>query len=81
MTEKFKKLTSILEGKVDTIIEAIDKADPTTPEYKEMLINFDVTMGVSSNISTMLMQEEMMKNEQACNCVAPEAAEKEESEE
>lgn len=83
MTEKFKKLSSILEGKVDAIIEAVDKADPTTPEYKELLINFDVTMGVSSNVSAMLMQEEMSRNEQACKCVAPEevTSEKVESEE
>lgn len=73
MKSKFERLCNILEDKTNIIVEAIEKADPTTPEYKDLLVNFDVTMGISANISNMIAQEEMMKAQQCeGKCCAPE---------
>lgn len=75
MKSKFEKLCNILEDKTVILTDAIEKADPTTPEYKDLLVNFDVTMGISANISSMIAQEEMMKAQQEqCQgkCCAPE---------
>ena len=60
MKENLKRLSTILEGKATSLVDAIDKADPTTPEYKELLVNFDVTMGINGNIQNSIMQEELM---------------------
>ena len=61
MKSKFERLCNILENKTIVLTDAIEKADPTTLEYKDLLVNFDVTMGISANISRMISQEEMMQ--------------------
>ena len=67
MKDNFKRLSTILEGKAVSLVDAIEKADPTTPEYKELMINFDVTMAVNGNIQNTLAQEEMMAMQMQAN--------------
>lgn len=67
MKDNFKRLSTILESKAVLLVDAIEKADPTTPEYKELLINFDVTMGVNGNLQNTMAQEEMMAMQMQAN--------------
>lgn len=50
MDEKLKELEKILEPKVDLLVEAIERADATTPKYKDLLGNLDTTLAFLTNI-------------------------------
>lgn len=59
MNEMFSELNSILEKKATELVDAIQKADATSTEYKELLVNFDSTMMIHSNIENILNPKQM----------------------
>lgn len=68
--ENLEKFHEILQSKVDTIVEAIKNADPTTKEYRELLMNYDSTMVVAKNIEMTILA----MNSKPCDssqCCAP----------
>ena len=54
MIKDLVKLVKVLESKVDPIVEAVEKADPTTEEYGELLENFSASMQLISLINRTL---------------------------
>ena len=61
MEKDFIKLESILEKNMPVIIEAIEKADPTTEAYKELLNNFNSSMVIYSQLQEMFMRAAQMQ--------------------
>lgn len=54
MIKDLVKLVKVLESKVEPIVEAVEKADPTTEEYGELLENFSASMQLISLINRTL---------------------------
>ena len=54
MIKDLVKLVKVLENKVEPIVEAVEKADPTTEEYGELLENFSASMQLISLINRTL---------------------------
>ena len=50
MDETLNKLQAILEPKVETLIEAIERADATQSKYKDLLGNLDLTLAFLTNL-------------------------------
>lgn len=46
-------LDNILEKKIPTLVEAIEKADPTSEEYNRLLTNFNSSMIIFSELKGM----------------------------
>lgn len=72
MIEDLTKLTKILDGKVKPMVEAIDKADPASKEYGDLIANFSMTMTLASNLNRTLLDvarraQEMTKEEENNN--------------
>ena len=61
MEKDFIKLEEILEKNMPVIIEAIEKADPTTETYKELLNNFNSSMVIYSQLQEMFMRAAQMQ--------------------
>lgn len=61
MEKDFVKLEEILEKNMPVIIEAIEKADPTTETYKELLNNFNSSMVIYSQLQEMFMRAAQMQ--------------------
>lgn len=59
MQSSLDKLEAVLETKIVTLVDAIDKADPVTPRYKELCLNLDVTMAIHTNLETRRFQTQM----------------------
>ena len=55
MIKDLQKLADVLDTKVQPLVEAIEKADPTKEEYGIMLSNFNATMTVATNIGNTLV--------------------------
>jgi hypothetical protein len=54
MIKDLVKLVKVLESKVEPIVEAVEKADPTTEEYGDLLENFSASMQLISLINRTL---------------------------
>ena len=54
MIKDLVKLVIVIESKVAPIVEAVEKADPTTEEYGELLENFSASMQLISLINRTL---------------------------
>ena len=50
MDEKLNRLETILEPKLEVLIDAIERADATTIKYKELLGNLDTTLAFLTNL-------------------------------
>lgn len=61
MEKDFVRLENILEKNMPSIIDAIEKADPTTEEYKELLNNFNSSMVIYSQLQEMFMRAAQMQ--------------------
>lgn len=55
MIKDLQRLTNALDEKVVALVDAIEKSDPTSDEYKRLLENFNTTMIISTNISQTLI--------------------------
>ena len=72
MIEDLTKLTKILDDKVKPMVEAIEKADPSSKEYGDLLANFSITMTLASNLNRTLLDvaqraKELAKEEENNN--------------
>lgn len=54
MIKDLVKLVKVLESKVEPIVDAVEKADPTTEEYGDLLENFSASMQLISLINRTL---------------------------
>lgn len=54
MSNVLGTLGKSLEEKAKILAEAIDRADPTTSKYHDLLMNFDITMSILNNINMSL---------------------------
>lgn len=61
MEKDFVRLEEILEKNMPSIIDAIEKADPTTETYKELLNNFNSSMVIYSQLQEMFMRAAQMQ--------------------
>ena len=61
MEKDFVRLEDILEKNMPSIIDAIEKADPTTETYKELLNNFNSSMVIYSQLQEMFMRAAQMQ--------------------
>ena len=61
MEKDFVRLENILEKNMPSIIDAIEKADPTTETYKELLNNFNSSMVIYSQLQEMFMRAAQMQ--------------------
>lgn len=55
MIEDLEKLSKVFDTKIKPLVDAIEKADPTTDEYKKLVENYALTMTVSSNLNRTLI--------------------------
>ena len=53
MEKHLMMLDNILEKKIPTLVEAIEKADPTSEEYNKLLTNFNSSMIIYSELKGM----------------------------
>ena len=53
MEKHLMMLDNILEKKIPTLVEAIEKADPTSEEYNKLLTNFNSSMIIFSELKSM----------------------------
>ncbi len=61
MEKDFIKLEEILEKNMPTIIEAIEKAEPTSENYRDLLNNFNSSMVIYSQLQEMFMRAAQMQ--------------------
>ncbi len=61
MEKDFVRLENILEKNMPSIIDALEKADPTTETYKELLNNFNSSMVIYSQLQEMFMRAAQMQ--------------------
>lgn len=54
MVKDLIKLAEVLNKKVNPLVEAIEKADPTTEEYEQLLENYSGTMQLISTLNRTL---------------------------
>ena len=64
MIEDLQRLSGVFDTKIKPLVDAIEKADPTTKEYKELLENYALTMSVSSNVARTLLAVAQAAQEQ-----------------
>lgn len=64
MLQDLIKLKDILDTKLTPIVEAIEKADPTTEEYSRLLDNFSMSITLNSNLSKTLIGVEQALNKE-----------------
>ena len=64
MIEDLQRLSEVFDTKIKPLVDAIEKADPTTKEYKELLENYALTMSVSSNVARTLLAVAQAAQEQ-----------------
>ena len=65
MIEDLQRLSEVFDAKIKPLVDAIEKADPTTKEYKELLENYALTMSVSSNVARTLLAVAQAAQEQS----------------
>jgi hypothetical protein len=56
MIKDLIKLVEVLNGKVAPLVEAIEKADPTTEAYEQLLENYSGTMQLISTLNRTLTE-------------------------
>ena len=56
MVKDLIKLVEVLNKKVPTLVEAIEKADPTTKEYEQLIENYAGTMQLISTLNRTLTE-------------------------
>lgn len=61
MEKDFVRLEEILEKNMPSIIDAIEKADPTTENYRDLLTNFNSSMVIYSQLQEMFMRAAQMQ--------------------
>lgn len=59
MVKDLIKLVEVLNGKVNPLVEAIEKADPTTKEYGQVIDNYAGTMQLISTLNRTLAEISM----------------------
>lgn len=59
MIKDLVKLVEVLNKKVPTLVEAIEKADPTTEEYEQLIENYAGTMQLISTLNRTLTEISM----------------------
>lgn len=59
MIKDLVKLVETLNKKVPTLVEAIEKADPTTEEYEQLIENYAGTMQLISTLNRTLTEISM----------------------
>lgn len=59
MVKDLIKLVEVLNGKVNPLVEAIEKADPTTKEYGQVIDNYAGTMQLISTLNRTLTEISM----------------------
>lgn len=59
MIKDLVKLVETLNTKVPTLVEAIEKADPTTEEYEQLIENYAGTMQLISTLNRTLTEISM----------------------
>ena len=64
MIKDLQRLSGVFDTKITPLVDAIEKADPTTKEYKELLENYALTMSVSSNVARTLLAVAQAAQEQ-----------------
>lgn len=67
MLAELIKLVGFLDDKAKVLITAIDKADPTTDEYKKLLENFGATMNISGIVGRTIQAATQTINEENKN--------------
>lgn len=65
MVKDLIKLVEVLNGKVNPLVEAIEKADPTTKEYGQVIENYAGTMQLISTLNRTLTEISMSAQAQA----------------
>lgn len=56
MVKDLIKLVEVLNKKVPTLVEAIEKADPTTEDYEQLIENYAGTMQLISTLNRTLTE-------------------------
>lgn len=64
MEERLQKLLEMLDAKSATLVDAIEVSNPLTSEYKDLLVNLDMTMAMFTNAKVML--ETQYANQKCC---------------
>lgn len=59
MVKDLIKLVEVLNKKVPTLVEAIEKADPTTGDYEQLIENYAGTMQLISTLNRTLTEISM----------------------
>ena len=65
MVKDLIKLVEVLNGKVNPLVEAIEKANPTTKEYGQVIDNYAGTMQLISTLNRTLTEISMSAKAQA----------------
>lgn len=65
MVKDLIKLVEVLNEKVKPLVEAIEKADPTTKEYGQVIENYAGTMQLISTLNRTLTEISMSAQAQA----------------
>lgn len=65
MVKDLIKLVEVLNGKVNPLVEAIEKADPTTKEYGQVIDNYAGTMQLISTLNRTLAEISISAQAQA----------------
>ena len=65
MEETMVKLSEILNKKLPSIVDAIEKADATSEEYNKLLTNFNSSMVIYSEIQSMFAARAMAEAKKA----------------
>lgn len=65
MVKDLIKLVEVLNGKVKPLVEAVEKADPTTKEYGQVIENYAGTMQLISTLNRTLAEISMSAQAQA----------------
>ena len=65
MVKDLIKLVEVLNGKVNPLVEAIEKADPTTKEYGQVIDNYAGTMQLISTLNRTLAEISMSAQAQS----------------
>lgn len=59
MVKDLIKLVEVLNGKVKPLVEAVEKTDPTTKEYGQVIENYAGTMQLISTLNRTLAEISM----------------------
>lgn len=65
MDKDMIRLAEVISKKIPVIIDAIEKADATTEEYNKLLVNFNSSMVIYSEINNMIAARLANQKEEA----------------